>query len=66
MDRLTDPEVAACKQFVSDGEFFWGYYGTPVEQADLEFPKTRSVQVVEELPQRVGDPSADEGSEADA
>lgn len=68
LDRLTDPEVAACKQFISDGEFFWGYYGTPVEPADLEFPKTRSVQVVkvprEELPRRAAEPPPNEGAGA--
>ncbi|MEU0266638.1 hypothetical protein [Nocardioides sp. NPDC006303] len=47
LSALTDDEVAACSQFVSDGEFSWGHYGNPIEPADLEFPKTRSVQVVE-------------------
>lgn len=60
LDRLSDAEVAACKQFIADGEFLWGYYVTPVEPADLEFSKTRSVQVVEvpraESPRCAGDP----------
>jgi hypothetical protein len=68
--RLTNAEVAACKQFIADGEFHWGYYASPVEPADLQFPRTRSVQVVgvppEELPRRAGDPPPDEGPCADA
>lgn len=70
LDGLTDAEVAACKQFISDSEFLWGSYGTPVEPADLEFPKTRSVQVVdvprEELPRRAGGPRPNDGAGADA
>jgi len=69
LDRLTDAEAAACKQFISDGEFLWSYYGTSVEPADLKFPKTRSFQVVEvsrdELPQRGDDHPHDEGAGAD-
>lgn len=69
LDRLTDAEVAACRQFASDTEFMWGHYGAPVEPADLEFPKTRSVQVLEvprdKLPRQAGDSTPDDGAEAD-
>lgn len=59
LNGLTDAEVAACEQFVRNNEFLWGHYGTPVLPADLDFPKSRTFQVVEmppeELPPRAGD-----------
>jgi len=47
LEPLTDDELECCRRFVADNGFSWGYYGTPHEPAQLQFPNVRTVEVVE-------------------
>jgi hypothetical protein len=47
LEPLTDDELECCKRFVADNGFSWGYYGSPPEPAQLQFPNVRTVEVVE-------------------